>query len=219
MPQGTPVEVTSAALATIEAGAARVRERLARDLGADYFRHVSTTVGDQPVVSRGGGPIGPIEDVAASNVGEITVELAPAETREYNAERLGALWREATPPIPEAVDLSFDLSVLNVGDDIDVQLAGPDPDRLRAAAAAVRGRLAEYAGVYGVADSFRAGKQEMRLRIRAPAETLGLSLQDLGRQVRQAFYGDEAQRIQRGRDDVRVMVRYPRRGAAVARPP
>ena len=210
MPQGTPVGVTSAALARIEEGVARVRERLVQDVGSDYFRHVSTTVGDQPVLSRGGGPIGPLADRAASNVGEITIELVPAETREYNAEQLGAMWRDATPAIPDAVDVSFDLSVLNVGDDIDVQLAGPDLDQLRAAADAIKGRLVEYVGVYDVSDSFRAGKEEMRLRIRARAETLGLSLQDLGRQVRQAFYGDEAQRIQRGRDDVRVMVRYPR---------
>ena len=210
MPQGTPVDITSAALATIEEGAVRLRERLVQDLGNDYFRHVSTTIGDQPVRSRGGGPIGPLEDVAASNVGEITVELAPAETREYNAEQLGAMWRDATPAIPEAANVSFDMSVLSVGDDIDVQLAGPELDQLRAAADAVKGRLAAYAGVYGIADSFNLGKQEIRLRIRARAETLGLSLQDLARQVRQAFFGDEAQRIQRGRDDVRVMVRYPR---------
>ena len=50
----------------------------------------------------------------------------------------------------------------------------------------------------------------MQLGIKPAAETLGLTLQDLGRQVRQAFYGEEAQRIQRGRDDIRVMVRYPR---------
>ena len=210
MPQGTPVAVTSAALAQIEEGAARVRERLVQDLGKNYFRHVSTTVGDQPVRSRGGGPIGPLHDVAASHVGEITVELAPAETREYTAEQLSAMWRDATPAIPGAVDVSFNMSVLNVGDDINVELAGPDLDQLRAAAAAVKSRLAEYVGVYDIADSFHAGKEEIRLRIRARAETLGLSLQDLGRQVRQAFYGDEAQRIQRGRDDVRVMVRYQR---------
>ena len=70
-------------------------------------------------------------------------------------------------------------------------------------------RLAAYAGVYEISDSFRAGKEEMRLSIKPAAETLGLTLQDLGRQVRQAFYGEEAQRIQRGRDDIRVMVRYP----------
>lgn len=82
---------------------------------------------------------------------------------------------------------------------------------LRAAAAEVKQRLRGYAGVYEVTDSFRAGKQEeMKLGIKPAAETAGLTLQNLGRQVRQAFYGEEAQRIQRGRDDVRVMVRYPR---------
>ncbi len=71
-------------------------------------------------------------------------------------------------------------------------------------------RLREYAGVYEVSDSFRAGKEQVKLGIRPEAETLGLTLQDLGRQVRQAFYGEEAQHIQRGRDDIRVVVRYPR---------
>ena len=60
-----------------------------------------------------------------------------------------------------------------------------------------------------MADSFREGKREVKLGIKPAAELLGLTLTDLARQVRQAFYGEEAQRIQRGRDDVRVMVRYP----------
>ena len=99
---------------------------------------------------------------------------------------------------------------MSAGSDIDVQLAGPDLDVLRAAAAEVRRRLGAYAGVYEVSDSFRAGKAEMKLGIKPAAEVAGLTLENLGRQVRQAFYGEEAQRIQRGRDDVRVMVRYPR---------
>ena len=90
------------------------------------------------------------------------------------------------------------MSIMDPGDDVDVQLAGADLDGLRAAADAVKVRLAEYAGLYDISDSFRAGKQEMQLGIRPAAETLGLTLQDLGRQVRQAFYGEEAQRIQRG---------------------
>ena len=95
------------------------------------------------------------------------------------------------------------------GDDVDVMLVGPDIDELRAAADEVKARLRSYAGVFGITDSFREGKQEMKLDIKPAAETLGLTLEDLGRQVRQAFYGEEAQRIQRGRDDIRVMVRYP----------
>ena len=71
-------------------------------------------------------------------------------------------------------------------------------------------RLAEYPGVIDITDSFRGGKPEIELALRPSAESLGLSLEDLGRQVRQGFFGEEAQRIQRGRDDVRVMVRYPK---------
>ena len=148
--------------------------------------------------------------VAASNIGEVTIELAPSETRSYSSEQLGILWREETGPVPEAVAIDLRASLLSAGEDINVELSGRDLDRLRAAADALKGRLAEYAGVYGIADSMQAGKAEMRLDIRPAAETLGLTLEDLGRQVRQAFYGEEAQRIQRGRDDIRVMVRYPR---------
>ncbi|MEJ2111971.1 MAG: efflux RND transporter permease subunit [Acidobacteriota bacterium] len=83
-------------------------------------------------------------------------------------------------------------------------------NELRSIAAELQRVLAAYPGVYDISDSFRAGKKEVKLRIKPEAEVLGLSQWDLARQVRQAFYGEEAQRIQRGRDDVRIMVRYPR---------
>ena len=73
----------------------------------------------------------------------------------------------------------------------------------------VKGEFNRYPGVLDLRDSFRAGKQEVKLNILSDAKPLGLTLNDLARQVRQAFYGEEAQRIQRGTDDVRVMVRYP----------
>ena len=180
MPLGTPAEATSDAVATFEAGAARLRARLEHETGADHFRHVATTIGDQPVQASGGGRVGRIsaDVVAAGNIGEVTIDLHT--------------------------------SLLSAGDDVDVELYGPDLDRLRAAADRLRGGLATYAGVFGIADTVRTGKSEMRLDIRPAAEGLGLRLEDLARQVRQAFYGEEAQRILRGRDDVRVMVRYPR---------
>ena len=210
MPQGTPVDATGAAVAKLEAGAARLRQRLLEETGQDYFLHTSAAVGDQPTASRGGGPMGPVGSRASSNIGEVAVELMPTEQRVYSSEQLGLMWRDATGPIPEAVDVNFSMSMMNPGSDVDVQLAGPDLNLLRAAAEDVKQRLREYSGVYEVTDSFRAGKEEMKLGIQPSAETLGLTLQDLGRQVRQAFYGEEAQRIQRGRDDIRVMVRYPR---------
>ena len=211
LPQGSPVETTGAAVARLEAGAARLRQRLLAETGRDHFVHVLAVVGDQPMAARGGGPITPVVGMASSHVGEVAIELAAPERRRYRSEELGLLWRDATGPIPEAVAVDFTLSRWSGGgSDVDVQLAGADLGRLRAAAEEVKRRLREYAGVYEVSDSFRAGKEEMKLGIKPAAEARGLTLQDLGRQVRQAFYGEEAQRIQRGRDDIRVMVRYPR---------
>ena len=89
------------------------------------------------------------------------------------------------------------------------RLRGRDVDELAAAAADVRAELARFAGVADISDSFRSGKQEVRLSLRPEARHLGLTLNDLARQTRQAFYGEEAQRVQRGTEDVRVMVRYP----------
>ena len=134
---------------------------------------------------------------------------------------LGNRWRELTGAVPEATEVKFTATMMSPGDDVDVQLTGGDDEQLRAAADAVKARLGEYAGVFEIADSFREGKQEMKLGIKPAAENLGLTLQDLGRQVRQAFfYGEEgAADSARGGDDVRVMVRYPRGRAAVARRP
>ena len=211
MPQGTPATGTAEALSRLEASAEALRQELTTHEGWDPFRHVYSSVGDQPLAAQAGGPFGPILDRVAANLGEITVELVPSDTRTMTSEMLGNRWRELTGDVPEATEVKFTATMMSPGDDVDVQLTGGNIDQLRAAADALKVRLAGYAGVFQISDSFRQGKPEMKLGIKPAAETLGLTLADLGRQVRQAFYGEEAQRIQRGRDDVRVMVRYPER--------
>ena len=210
MPQGSTVDSTSAAVERLEASAAQLGERLERETGLDYIRHVVATVGDQPTVARAGGPIGPLQNIASPSVGEVTIKLAPAASRSYTSEQIGAMWRDATAAVPGAVALTFDTSLIALGNQVDVQLTGPDLHALRDATGALKQRLAGYPGLHEIEDSFQSGKQELQIRINPAAERLGLTLHDLGRQVRQAFYGEEAQRIQRGRDDIRVMVRYPR---------
>ena len=207
MPQGTPVSVTSAAVRKAEVGAERLRSALFDETGRDYFRHVFASVGERPS-GRGPQMFGSGGGVSA-NLGGVTIELAPAQDRVFTSEQLGNRWRELTDPIPEAVKVDYQVSATSPGDDVDVMLVGPDIEQLRAAADEVKAQLGGYAGVHSITDSFRAGKEELKLDIKPAAEALGLTLRDLGSQVRQAFYGEEAQRIQRGRDDVRVMVRYP----------
>ena len=208
MPLGSPVALTADAVEELQVGAARLRRELTDETGKDYFVHMFGAIGDQPMASRE-GPIQSSDNTGASHLGEVTIELIPSQDRQYTSETLGNRWRELTGPIPEAVEVSFNASAMSPGEDVDVMLVGNDIDELRSAAEAVKNELRNYSGVHGLTDSFLEGKEEMKLGIKPAAEALGLSLQDLGRQVRQAFYGEEAQRIQRGRDDIRVMVRYP----------
>jgi len=209
MPQGTPVEKTSEAMKHIERSAAEVRSALEEETGRDMFRYIVTSVGDQPFTRAQGGHIGTSGATTAAHLGEVLIELLPAEDRDIGSTEMAARWRKVTGAIPEAVELAFSSSLFSPGDDINVQLTGSSIRQLDEAAAELKLRLAEYAGVNEIADSFLEGKKEVKLGITPAAETLGLTLSDLARQVRQAFYGEEAQRIVRGREDIRVMVRYP----------
>ncbi|MCP3964115.1 MAG: efflux RND transporter permease subunit [bacterium] len=208
LPQGTSVDKTTAILRSIEDSARELERRLEDEGEPGAFRHMLTTIGDQPFRGRQ-SRFNFRSAVASSHLGEINIELAPAEERTITASEMNKRWREITGPVPDAVELVFVSSLFSTGDAIDIQLAGPDLDQLRQAAEELKQEIAQYPGVEDITDSFRAGKQEVKLEVTPQAESLGISLSDLARQVRQAFYGEEAQRIQRGREEVKVMVRYP----------
>lgn len=141
--------------------------------------------------------------------GSLVVELSKGETRSWDAYEITNRWREKIGEIAGAKELRIFASTNPGGRPIDFRLSSENYDRLEDAADELVAKLREYEGVYDVVSSFNTGAQEIRLRIKPEAQALGLSQADLGRQVRQAFYGEEAQRIQRGKDEVRVMVRYP----------
>ena len=208
MPPGTPAAVTAAVAQRLEDSAERLRREVIEQAGSDPLRHVLTAIGNQPL-GTAPGPLWSRPNETSGHLVQVMLELAPAGERDVRADPLGRRWRELTGPIPEAVELGFSASDLLPGEEVDVQLVGADPVQLRAAVEHVKNGLRGFAGVHDVSDSFEGGPREMRIGIKPAAEALGLALEDVGRQVRQAFYGEEAQRIQRGRDDIRVMVRYP----------
>lgn len=141
---------------------------------------------------------------------EVSLNLVPYRDRSgMTPQEVVNLWRDLTPPIPDVVELSFSADAVSMGADIDLELRGRDIEQLGRAASDLTDTLASYGGLYDISNSYRSGKRELALTVLPEAEALGLTQADLGNQVRDAFYGREAQRVQRGRDDVRVMVRFP----------
>jgi multidrug efflux pump subunit AcrB len=215
MPQGTPHEVTSAAVdqlaAAAEAVALDVETEALVDEGRPVFEHVLTTVGQQPYrIKQATGASAFTEGLATgSHLGEVQLEVTPAHGRRVSVEELQRRWRERAGPIVGAEELAFSSTLMSAGASLHLELSGPSLERLWGAAELLKQSIAAYPGVVDISDSFRSGRQELELEILPQAEALGLSARDLGRQVRQAFYGQEIQRVQRGRDDVRVMVRFP----------
>jgi multidrug efflux pump subunit AcrB len=210
MPEGINVELTEAGARRIEQAALELGAEMDAELGLADDKHVISnifaSIGSS--AARSNGP--PRSGSGGSHLAEVVIKLVPMEERpglpaNYIAER----WRDKAGAIPDAIELNFNANSFSAGNPVQVQLKGRNVDALRRAAVGLRAELARYPGVFDLADSFRAGKQEVKLNVLPEAKTLGLTLNDLARQVRQAFYGEEAQRIQRGTDDVRVMVRYP----------
>ncbi len=209
MPEGTPEAVTARAVDAIEASAWQLKSELDGEAGEPQVLHVLATVGQQPSLTGGRPNLAGRGTGGGSHLGEVSMELLSGDTRPISAREVEERWRALSPPVPGAEEMLFTSSLFSVGEPVAIRLQSPDVDALLAAAGRLKAELATYPGVYDVTDSFREGKEEIRLGILPAAEPLGITLEDLSRQVRQAFYGAEAQRVQRGRDDVRVMVRYP----------
>ena len=226
MPQGTPASVTADKIKRIELAAIELGREFERSAdngasagetsgGGKLVEHIFSSIGEQPFKteqSQNGGRLG--QRFAGAHLGEVNVQLVASESRTISAEEIASRWREKVGTIADATELTFSSALISAADDINVQLAHENLDVLRSAAERLKARIRGFEGVEDVRDNFLAGKREVKLAIKPRAEQLGLTLEDLARQVRQAFYGEEAQRIQRGRHEVKIMVRYPESGRA-----
>ncbi len=199
MPVGTQFEVTDRHVQRIlEAAQAIGREMAAED--GEVVRNVLATTGS----AFGSG--------AAPHFGRVQVELVPPESRTGDVSTADVIraWRERIGTVPGAESLTFRSNFLRAGDPIDVQFSGDSLVTLAAVAAQLRAHLDTYPTVYEITDSMSDGKEEMRVELKPQGHVLGMTRTDVLGQVSQAFKGFEVQRIQRGRDDIRVLVRLPR---------
>ncbi|MEM8769764.1 MAG: efflux RND transporter permease subunit, partial [Pseudomonadota bacterium] len=143
--------------------------------------------------------------------GFLQVELAKDDARPSNAKEVELRWREKVGEIAGTKELRYSSGMnMGGGPPVSFALRGSDYRLVEAAAEELVTQLRTYEGLYEVESSATAGPEELKLSIRPEAEALGITLADLAGQVREAFYGAEVQRIQRGDSEVKVMVRYPR---------
>ena len=143
--------------------------------------------------------------------GRIDVELSKQDMRTMSNEEVLSRWREEVGRIHGADVLGFkSADGPDFGPNIAFDLKHSNFNTLRKAAEELEEKLRHYDGLSDIRNGASDTRAEFHINILPQGEAMGLSRYDLGSQVRHAFYGAEAQRIQRGIDEIRVMVRYPK---------
>jgi multidrug efflux pump subunit AcrB len=200
-PNGTPPRVTQQAVEQVEAALVRLNGRLKTLSGDLLVQNRLALVGQTLEQMPRTGP----------NVGSVQAFLLPSEKRGVHSSDILVAWEKEVGPIAGIKSLTFEeMEAGPPGAPIEVWLQGHEMPRILAAADDLMKRLAQFDGVYQIRSDFSPGKNELRLHLKPQARTLGLTVSDLARQIHSGYYGQEALRLQRGRDDIRVKVRYTR---------
>ncbi len=204
LPFGAPIEETR-----------QVRERLVKAAqktieengGAEIVKGIYTQIGS---AMQGFGPGGAGGGGGGSHLVGVQVSLVSSDDREIGGKAFANEWRRNAGEIAGLENIKFDaVAGPDEGQPIDVQLSHADRETLEAAAQEVATFLATYSGTADIDSGVSLGKPQMSFQVKPEARSLGMNATDLARQVRGSFYGSEALRQQRGRNEVKVMVRLP----------
>ncbi|MCA9040104.1 MAG: efflux RND transporter permease subunit, partial [Planctomycetaceae bacterium] len=149
-----------------------------------------------------------------SHIGQLVIELLPADAREArdgrSSEELLIEFRKISSKLPGVNSIVWQaLSGGPGGKAIEIKIASTNPDYLEPMSERLKQELAGYAGVFDIDDDYDQGKREAQIRLREAARPTGITVTDLGNHVRSAIYGKEAKRFSRNREDIKIMVRYP----------
>ncbi len=207
-PDGTPKSVTDAATRKIEQAILAVNEEHEEQQGETFLKLTYRLVGQV----RSSSPGGADQLTEGGHAGTVKAALVDNTLRSLTSQEIIDAWRARVGSIPGAETLTFSsISHGPGGKPIEFKLlSSPEHmSELEAAVEACKDKLATYPGVYDITDDSRPGKWELQLQIKDKAKALGVPLEDLANAVRSAYYGEEVMRLQRGRHEVKLMVRYP----------
>ena len=206
MPTTTSYEVTKGhILRIVDIADTLSQEYVDPESGESYFKYFISVTG---LSVSGGGAIS-----FGSNKGVLIMEFAQGENgapEGFSINEVREQLRDRIGDIPGAEKLSLESSFNDFGRPISVLINGDDEEKILAVTEKIRQYLKQYPGVFDIQDNISNSKEELNLVLKPLSSSLGLSQNDIASQVRQALFGLEAQRIQRGQDDIKVMVRYPK---------
>ena len=207
-PAGTPSQVTDAETRRIADAIVELHGEIAGESGRPPIRTVVRSLGYAE--SAGGAGPGGRSSTTGSNIGYVFAEMVGGAERPISSFDLVKAWRERVGPVAGADEVKFAAGDMGPGGKpIEFQLVGRDMDDLEAVAERCKAHLGGFAGVFDVADDSKPGKPELQVRVKPEAEALGIDTNELAMTVRSTFYGEEVMRLQRGRHEVKLMVRYP----------
>ena len=210
-PSGTPIEVTRKGYDKLEESAKILESELIEEFPDQaVIRNRLSTIGYLPMLtktSRGPGNLDAL--FVGANMAEVALELAPSENRTISTEEIVRKWRSIMPDLPGVKELSFKSDLFSAGDPINIQLSSKYIDDLVLAKNELKAQLVRFPGVFDVSDTYNIGKEEISINLLPAAKNYGVNMMMVANQVRQAFYGLEVQTIQRGRNELKVMLQYP----------
>ncbi len=210
-PSGTPIEVTRKGYDKLEESAKILESELIEEFPDQaVIRNRLSTIGYLPMLtktSRGPGNLDAL--FVGPNMAEVALELAPSENRTISTEEIVRKWRSIMPDLPGVKELSFKSDLFSAGDPINIQLSSKYIDDLVLAKNELKAQLVRFPGVFDVSDTYNIGKEEISINLLPAAKNYGVNMMMVANQVRQAFYGLEVQTIQRGRNELKVMLQYP----------
>ncbi len=210
LPDNTPIEITHKYVDRLSAALDEIRpEFVDPGTGEPLIQNVTRVIGGYGFGRRG----------FDKSVGYVSMEVLSPDLRSEpgpkNSE-IAKRWTDVVGEIPEAERLRiYSDSTLKKGRDEDeqhlnIELRGPASEGKNKVAREIKTILESYEGISTAWARINEGQDELELTLKPRAAELGLTQQMLAQQVRQAFFGEEAQRVQRGIDDIRVMVRLPK---------
>ena len=210
-PSGTPIDITRGGYNKLEEAAKILEDQLKEEFPDQaIIKNRLSTIGYQPMLtktSRGPGNLDAL--FVGPNMAEVAIELAPSENRTISTDEVVRKWRKIMPDVPGIKELSFKSNLFSAGDPINIQLTSKYMDDLISAKEELKTQLVRFPGVFDVNDTYNIGKEEISINLLPAAKNYGVSMMMVASQVRQAFYGLEVQTVQRGRNELKVILQYP----------